>query len=276
MLDFCGQKWKPQKDGDLTLFLPRKARGELYFDCNFSFVPPWLEDEDYDSEHRTLNVDVRGYIPPVDDWQALAGVELETREAIELPGGTMVPGMEGPAIKIWSSGGTGSAASIHTHARDGWETRLKLVDFAESIYVFDCEVEAFYPSQRAREASAELVFKEFIGESDWQDWEKKKLLEEGWRFSYTGRLRLEHLSCTVPLNTPDPIGWAQAMARRELKMTRFGFSYVCGGELDGRFKPEDGVTPQGRLVLLAPPSASYYQWLEHQKRKKGEQGRAEE
>src|SRR2546421_2316263 len=113
MLDFCGQKWKPQKDGDLTLFLPRKARGELYFDCNFSFVPPWLEDEDYDSEHRTLNVDVRGYIPPVDDWQALAGVELETREAIELPGGTMVPGMEGPAIKIWSSGGTGSAAGIH-------------------------------------------------------------------------------------------------------------------------------------------------------------------
>jgi hypothetical protein len=50
---------------------------------------------------------------------------------------------------------------------------------------------------------------------------------------------------------------------------------VNGGELDGSFKPEDGVCCDGRLVLLSPPSAWYTAFLQRQREHKRKQGERE-
>ena len=99
--------------------------------------------------------------------------------------------------------------------------------------------------------------------------------EEGWRFSYLGRVCLNQLSCIAPLNTNDPIGWARQMAEREVGMKRFGFCRVNGGEMDGSYKPEDGVCSDGRLVLLSPPSVWFAEWEERQQDKKRKQDEGE-
>ena len=109
-----------------------------------------------------------------------------------------------PEIRIWS-GGQGPG-SIHTHAQDGWETRLSLEEFAkDNPHTFICEMEAFFPSERARKAMSELWFREFFGEMDFGDDEREKLLEEGWRFTYRGRLAMGSLSCLVPVNASNPV-----------------------------------------------------------------------
>ncbi len=266
-LHFNRQTWKPVRDGELTLFLPASAAYGVSFDASFTFVPPWLEEEDFESEHRKLYLTLHGYFPDLTDWRELEGGELESREAIEVMGEQVAAGARGPEIEIWSAGK--GAASIHTHARDGWETRLKVDEpVADDGYTFLCEVEAFFPSERAREVCAELWMQELMGQLDFDDEEKARLLEEGWRFRYRGRLSLEQVHCVVPLNTTDPIGSAQRMARRDLAMKQFGFCQVNGGNLDGSYKPEHGVCANGRLVLLSPPSAFFLSWQESQKEKK--------
>ena len=273
-LQFGRQTWKPRQDGELILFLPPHERRGISFDATFEFVPPWLEDEDSESEHRTMRLVVDGAIAGLKDWRELVGFVVEAQEDEDLGEKAGMPIMRGePEIEIWSSG-RGGAASIHTHARDGWETRVRFEEMAEDEpYTFVCEVEAFFPSERARKAAGELFVKELFGVLDFDDEEKAKLLEEGWRFRYRGRVRLDELYCKVPLNTDDPIGWAQRMAERELGMKRFGFSRVSGGGMDGSFKPEDGVSSNSneRLVLLAPPTAWFDQWQQRQQEKKRKQ-----
>lgn len=260
------QTWKPRRDGDLTLFLPPSPWG-VSLGADFEFVPPWLDDEDYASEHRTMHLRLHGYLPGLCDWRELAGFELKESECEEEPGGEVLTAMQGPEIEIWSSGqGPGS---IHTHAQAGWQTRLALgqLEVDEHGPAWLCEVEAFFPSERAREANAALWMRQFFSTLEFDNEEQEKLLEEGWRFHYRGRVRLEQLSCTVPLNTSDPIGWARRMAARELKMNEFGLCRVNGGDFEGNYRPEDGVCSNGRLVLLSPASA----WFsEHQRRKKEE------
>jgi hypothetical protein len=242
----------------------------VYFHADFTFVPPWLEDEDYESEHRTMNVMVNGSFPGLNNWRDLEGYGLESREAIVTLGEEVSPEMEGPEIQIWSSGkGTGS---IHTHAKDGWETRLDFKELIEDEHgpLFICEVEAFFPSERARKASVELWMKEFFGETDFSDLEKARIVEEGWRLNFCGRLRFGHASCSVPLNTSDPIGWAQRLATRELAIKEFGLCRVNGGESDGSWKPADGVTANGRLVLVSPMTPWFREWQFRQKVKERE------
>lgn len=270
-LRFGRQTWKPRNDGELTLFLPAHERYGMSFQMDFDFVPPWLGDEDFESEHRTMCVMVHGYFPRLTRWHELAGFELETRDVGEVLGEEVTPRMEGPEIEIWSSGK--GPASIHTHANHGWETRLKMGEITgDGAYTFLCELEAFFPSDRAREVSLELCVKEFFGELDFDDDEKAKLLEEGWRFSYLGRVCLNQLSCIAPLNTNDPIGWARQLAEREVGMKRFGLCRVNGGKMDGSFKPEDGIVTDGRLVLLSPPSVWFAEWQERQQREKRDEG----
>jgi hypothetical protein len=175
------------------------------------------------------------------------------------------PAMEGPEIDIWSWGD--GSESIHTHAKDGWETRLEFKELIENHDgpLFICELEAFFPSERARKASAELWMKEFLGQGDFSDLEKAKMIEEGWRLRYRGRLLFGHANCMVPLNTSDPIGWAQRVAARELGIKEFGLCQVNGGKSDGSWKPDDGVTAHGRLVLVSPMTPWFREWQSRQK-----------
>ena len=269
-LQFGTQTWKPRRNGELTVFLPTHPQFGTAFQADFAFVPPWMEDEDYASEHRTMRVWVHGYFPGLRRWDDLEGWVVEERDAVEVEGETVIPEMREPEIEIWSSGhGPGS---IHTHARDGWETRMKFVECVEegSPWVFLCEMEAFFPSERAREACSELWFQEFIGELGFGDREKDEFLKEGWRFRYRGLLELGSLSCIAPRNAADPIGYAKRMAKRELGLRQFGFCRVNGGDFDGSFKPEHGLCGNGRLVQLSPPSDYFFEWQERQRKKKGE------
>ena len=270
-LQFGRQTWKPHRDGDLTLFLPSRTPFGMPFHADFAFVPPWLEEDDYESEHRTMYLTLAGYFPAMKHWEELEGFTVESRDAVEAGDEVVATETKEPEIHIWSSGqGPGS---IHTHAQDGWQTRLSLEEFAkDDAHTFICEVEAFFPSERARQAMSDLWFRDFFGGMDFGDDEREKLLEEGWRFTYRGRLRLEHLSCTVPLNAANPVALARRMAERELGMREFGFCRVNGGEMDGTFKPEHGVSAQGRLVLLSPPSEFFTEWQqrEEDRKKKGQ------
>lgn len=271
-LHFNGQTWKLRREGELTLFLPTHPRFGTSFHLEFDFVPSWFDCEDDDSEHRKMQVAAHGYFPELKKWDELPGCEVMAREAVEVGGEVVSPSMEGPEIEIWSHGE--GAGSIHTHAQHGWETRLKMEDFAgDSSHSFVCELEAFFPSERARALSSELYVKEFFGELDADDREKAKLLEEGWRFQYRGIVELENFSCTVPLNTNDPVGWAKKMVEREMGMDRFGWCRVNGGDFDGNYKPEDGIVAHGRLVLISPPSIWFTarkRRLEEERRKRNE------
>jgi hypothetical protein len=252
LLNFCGQHWKPQNDGELTLFLPKQTRdgSSIYFHADLKFVPPWLEEEDLTSEYRILYVSLQGRFPALDDWRDLAGFTMESREETTVFGETVAPAMSGPEIEIWSAGMRG-AGGIHSHASAGWDTKLTFGEFQGDGFALPCELEAFYPSARARQAQLDLWMQSFFGEGSPEDWEAEEQLQEGWRFHYSGRVRFDTVSCTVPINTSNPIGWAQSLARRELRMTEFGPPRVNGGHItDGTFKPEDGIGAQGRLVIL--------------------------
>ncbi len=274
-LHFGRQTWKPQSDGELTLFLPSRPRYGTAFHADFTFVPPWVDEEDFEAEYRRMYVSLNGNFPEGMHWDDLEGFTAEVREVEPTSGPAVCTQTDEPEIQIWSSGQ--GAGSIHTHAQDGWRTRLSLEEFAEGEpHTFICTVEAFFPSARAREVMSELWFQQFFGGEDFTDPEREKLLEEGWRFSYRGRLTLENLSCTVPVNAA-PVPFAQAMAARELGMKEFGFCRVNGGALDGSYKPEDGVSESGRLVVLSPTSEFFKQWqkdeTERKKRTEGETGK---
>lgn len=269
-LHFGKQVWKPVADGDLTVFLPGEARWGFFFGVDFTFVPPWVNLEEEKEEHRRMSIMANGYLQGLKDWNDLDGWEVKDEEDVIEDGEVIVDGASGPHITIMSSG-TGTKG-VHTHAQDGWETRLKFTGIVGgNRHVLTCELEAFYPTERARKASADWWLKQFIGEDTFEDELKAQEREEGWRLTYTGRVALEHFYCHVPVNHPDPILRAKQMVERAFGLKRFGFPQVAGGKLDGTFKPEDGVSEHGRLVLLGPPSLYYEQWKARQEEKKKRQ-----
>ena len=67
------------------------------------------------------------------------------------------------------------------------------------------------------------------------------------------------------MNAPDPIGYAQTVAQRQLGMTRFGWSYVSDGAMDGTWEPGHGVTER-RFVSLSTYTVEYAQWKERRER----------
>src|SRR5438128_1006066 len=112
--NLCGQKWKPVLGEGLRFFLAHSGLRQEYlqFSIELKFVPPWLDDEDFQSEHRTLYVDIEGELPQLGDWRELAGFELEGKEAVTVLDEVVIPGLNAPEIDIWSCG----HGPIHTHA----------------------------------------------------------------------------------------------------------------------------------------------------------------
>jgi hypothetical protein len=55
----------------------------------------------------------------------------------------------------------------------------------------------------------------------------------------------------VPINSAQPVEWARKLARRELAVEQFGPATLT--DLDhsaGNYKPNDGISETGRLVVL--------------------------
>ena len=261
-LDFCGQKWRPSRTGELTLFLgpDTEARNRISFTVQFQFAPLWLESEDHYSPHRTFVVDLDGSFPGLDDYRQLAGTVVERHDAIISQQKIVVHEEYPPDIHLWSFGPGG----IRDHAQDGWNNRLTFGPWREADYELDLTIESFFPGPRAIEANRELLDLSWAVE-DLSDHDPRwALLQEGWQFRYSAVLRFEQISVTVPVNAPDPVGWAKGLAGRSLKLHDYGFCKVNGGKYDGSFKPTDGLRPDGRLVRLHPATGGYRRWLANQ------------
>ena len=48
--------------------------------------------------------------------------------------------------------------------KEGWETKLAFGPWEDDGYVLPCEIEAFYPTERAQKASMDLFMKEMFDE----------------------------------------------------------------------------------------------------------------
>ena len=268
-LEFAGQRWKQRGQKELTFFLrhSRVIPGRVSFNVTICFVPPWLEDDDLSSEHRSMQLHIHGAKLHPRSWRAFLGQRLEFVPPEEDENGRPIgSGIMAPDVTLVSCGK--GVDSVFFHAKEFWDVGVTLGEPPpDDSFLLPITVEGFQPSQRAKAAQANLFLYHWLkalGEPLPSEEELKTRLEEGRWLRYEGTVYFEHISCSVPVNTADPIGWAKAMAKRELGMTEFGRCEVLGGHWENEtFKPEDGVNESGRSVILSPLTAS---WKEHQRR----------
>lgn len=267
VLDLCGQKWKQKQAGELRFHLhyePLRA-GELYFSMDCSFVPPWLEEGDRESAHRTLNLEVSASVPIHDDWRELSGKRIEARGEEVFLGTLLLPDFTAPQIRLYSFG----HGPIYTHADELWNSNITFGDVEGDSYEMSFRVEAFCPSERARDANQREMEKElrrwFQQVAEGEE-ETEARIFQGWQLCYTGMVRFDQMLCVTPLNSSKPVAMAKELARKTINQTEFGLSRVNGGNLyDESFQPEQGLTWGGRLVVLDTPSEYYRRWVTGQK-----------
>lgn len=268
---FQNQTWAQLRRAELTLTLLATRPGPLdvCVGIEADFVPPWVveavmkDDAAPLEEHRTMHLMIDGALPRLGRWQELAGLVMEHRGGIVAGAKIVQRPRHAPEVHLWSC--DCGPESIHDHtgeqadARVAFGTIRRHEDGGDEI---EYDMEAFYPSKRGwqermkamQNLSAELFHEPPPHEID------ERLLEEGWTLRHKGWAEFQKIRCLVPLNVADPIGYARALARRELGMAEFGFCRVNGGGChDETFKPEDGVCGNARLVILTPPSDHYHE-----------------
>jgi len=137
-----------------------------------------------------------------------------------------------PDVTLTSLGRGGE--SYFVHAKEFWKVGVTLGEPPpDGSFLLPITVEGFQPSQRASEANAKLLYYKWfqvLGEPLPSEEELEARLQEGRWLRYEGAVYFEEISCSVPVNTADPIGWAKAMAKRELGMTEFGRCHVLGAD----------------------------------------------
>ncbi|MEQ1933104.1 MAG: hypothetical protein ABL962_04400 [Fimbriimonadaceae bacterium] len=276
---FQGQKWVPRRGcGELTLSLghSKNPNTALSVHIDVSLVPSWvLEEEGEDGmgkadEHRHLHLSVSGIMPAIGRWQDLAGVVLEDRDEVMAGDEVIIPEMNGPEVSLFSGGPGGGP--VHRHVPDGPISRLVFGKFRRNESGRDeikYEIEAFFRSERGREEMNKQIHNEvaeMFGEAPPNEINEKRLAE-GWTLRHKGWAAFDKVFCMVPVNAADPVGYAKAMALRELGMTEFSWCYVNGADhYNGTFKPEDGICVNARLVALNTPSDFYYEWKAQRER----------
>ena len=270
-LDFAGQRWKQSGLRELRFFLyhaPSRP-GWVSFDVTITFVPPWLEENDILSEHRTMIMNIHAAKRHPGSWRAFLGERLEfvPPEADE-EGCRLAAGSAPPEVRLTSCGSGQGAGSVFFHANEFWDVGVTLGEPPpDDSFLLPITVEGFQPSQRAQAAQASLFLYPWLKATDDSlpsEEELEARLEEGRWLRYEGAVYFVNVHCSVPVNAADPVAWAQALAKRELGMTEFGNCEVLGTDWKtGKFKPEDGVSDSGRSVLLSPRTAS---WKEQQRR----------
>lgn len=263
---FMNQRWVSLRSAELSLSLAhdrRRARG-AFLCLDARFVPPWVaeleEDQCPTEEHRSMHLSIDGFLPPLESWRDLAGLEWAQVEALVAPDGAVIRHeMRMPDVILWS-GGQG-LGSLHDHQKRVAEARV-LFGAWQDDHRISYTVEAFYRSPRGnREMEKEIQnsVREWMGEPPLHE-VNESLLEEGCRLRHEGLAHFHQVSCTVPVNSPDPIAHARHIARRDLGLERFGWCFVNGGKMDGAWEPQHGVGEYGRLVILCTHSLAYEEW----------------
>ena len=80
-------------------------------------------------------------------------------------------------------------------------------------------------------------------------------INEGDQLSFEGRVEFREIFCSVPINSAQPVGWARQLARRELAVEQFGPCTLHDADHStGKYKPKDGISETGRLVVLQMPA----------------------
>ncbi|MBI3880158.1 MAG: hypothetical protein HY301_08850 [Verrucomicrobia bacterium] len=265
-LDYFGQQWAAAQPGELTLFLNHSELlpEQIHLSIEMGFVPAWklARDEDGDQapgECRTLQLSVSASMSRTGDWRALRGLHVEQRDEVAARGEIISPEVFAPEIDVYSFG----HGPIHTHLQHLWETSLTFgQQETRDPYLLPFQIAAFCPSDRARAASAKLgenEIKSWFGEPVPEDFESMELAKEGRWFRFAGHCRFDRVFCNVPVNSAEPIAYAQAMVRRTLKLEEWGFCYVNGGDCYlGTWEPKDGLAGNGGRLVLVNTITGFY------------------
>jgi hypothetical protein len=245
-LQINSQKWKLWGSDGLKLFLPReRLESSIYFQTDWSFVPPEVEAATVPADAPKLRLRLIGYVPGLRDWRDLENLFLGCHERIDSdePSET-----RGPDLWIFQPGATSDPEFAK------WETDLK---FGERHgHEFDFTLEACILSERASKFRMDCHMKEFFCQPVPPDWEQPEWINEvDDELSFEGRIEFREIFCSVPINSAQPLDWARQMIRRELAVEQCGPATLTDADHSaGNYKPTDGISETGRLVVLPMPA----------------------
>ena len=250
-LQLNSQKWKLCSSDGLKLFLPRqRLESSIYFQTDWSFVPPEVDAETTPADAPRLRLRLIGFVPGLRDWRHLENLFLGYHDRIEdnqnEDNESSVP--RGPDIWIWPPGETKPLRFGH------WETDLK---FGERHgHEFDFSLEALILSERAAKFRMDCSLKQFFQQPLPPDWEMPEWIDEvDDELSFAGRIEFREIFCSAPINSAQPVEWAGQLARRELAVEQFGRCTLHDADHpDGTYKLKDGICETGRLVVLQMPA----------------------
>jgi hypothetical protein len=244
-LQINSQKWNLWGSDGMKLFLPRERRdSSIYFQADWSFVPPGTEVATVPADAPKLRLRLIGHVPGLRDWRDLENLFLGCHEPID---GQELPDTRGPDMWIFQPGATSDPECAR------WDTDLK---FGERHgHEFEFSLAALKPSERASKFKVDLHVKEFFGQPLPPDWELPEWINEGDQLSFEGRVECREIFCSVPINCAQPLEWARQLARRELAVEQFGPCTLTDADHPaGKYNPNDGISDTGRLVVLPLPA----------------------
>jgi|SRR5665213_1041281 len=244
-LQINSQKWNLWGSDGLKLFLPRESRdSSIYFQADWSFVPPEVEAATVPADAPKLRLRLIGYVPGLRDWRDLENLFLGYHERID---GNEPSETRGPDMWIFQPGAT----SDPEYGK--WETDLK---FGERHGCeFEFSLEAVCRSERASKFRMDCHMKEFFQQPVPADWELPEWINEGDQLSFESRVEFREIFCSAPINSAQPLEWARQLARRELAMEQLGPCTLSdAGQPAVKYKPKDGISETGRLVVLQMPA----------------------
>jgi hypothetical protein len=245
-LQINSQKWNLCGSDGMKLYLPRVHRdSSVYFQTNWSFVPPEVDAATVPDDASRLRLRLIGSVPGLRDWRDLENLFLGYHEPIE--GGKELPDTRGPDIWIWPPGETKPLRFGH------WETDLK---FGERRgHEFEFSLEALILSERASQYRMDCGLKQFFQQPVPPDWEQPEWIDEvDDELSFEGRVEFREIFCSVPINSAQPIVWSQQLAKRDLAVEEFGSCSVHDINNSGKYNPHDDIGQTGRLVVLPMPA----------------------
>ena len=244
-LQINSQKWKLWGSDGLKLFLPRQElESAIYFQTDWSFVPPEVDAATVPTDAPRLRLRLIGYVPGLRDWRDLENLFLGYHERID---GKEPSETHGPDIWIWQPG------ESEPLRFGSWETDLK---FGERHgHEFDFSLEACRPSERASKFMMDCHLKEFFQQPLPPDWELPEWINEvDDELSFAGRVEFREIFCSAPINSAQPLEWARQLSRRELAVEQFGPCTLNDADHSaGKYSPKDGISETGRLVVLQIP-----------------------
>jgi len=233
-------KWNLWGSEGLKLFLPRERRENcIYFQANWSFVPPDVAAETVPASAPKLRLRLIGFVPNLRDWRNLENLFLGYHERIDSP---EAPETRGPNMWIFQPGATTDPEYA------GWETDLKFGERRGREFEFS--LEALRRSERASKFLVDYHVKEFFKQPVPPDWELPEWINEGDQLSFESRMEFREIVCCAPINSAQPVEWAKQLARRELAVEQFGGGSVQDINSPGEYNPHDDLSETGRLVVL--------------------------